>query len=64
MKSNKEYRKDPNIESAMCSFSDIVDLCDECKDNLRYISNLTDVKNNIQKIKSIINDIEKSLEKY
>lgn len=43
MSSNKEYRKHEYGEDIMEALSDIVDYCDDAKDNVRYLENLEEV---------------------
>jgi hypothetical protein len=63
MKTNRNIEKEPNIESSIFMLGNIVDLCSDSKYNLLYMTNLVDVKSNLQKIKNIITDIENMLEK-
>lgn len=57
MSTNKEYRKHPKGEDIMYRLSDIIDIIDDCKDDVRYLKNLEEVTANLQNVKSFCDEI-------
>lgn len=61
MPTNKEYRKHENGEKIMELLSDIIDDCDEAKDNVRYLLKLEETKNILTETRKKLDFIIKSL---
>lgn len=59
MNTNKEYRYHEGFEEALYKLSDVIDLIDDCKENIRYVENIPDTLEKLKLSQEIINEIMK-----
>jgi hypothetical protein len=59
MSTNKEYRNYEGFEDALYKLSDIIDLIDDCKEDVRYVENISETLEKLNQSKEIIDEVMK-----